>query len=147
MFLDTKMFSIRLKTEHCSLPKYNAIVQRRHLQANGRRSRWSLWPKFVTKHQGQDRNYDKVGFLQFLLMCRQSLLTDPTEFIWCIIYVVCFECFVYILFGWGDGRNFFLQLCNGWTCLVVRTVVPHTKSANTACTKRSWWCTDEVRNM
>ena len=27
--------------------------------------------------------------------------------------------------------------CNGWTCRVVRTVVPHTKSANTAGTKRS----------
>ena len=28
----------------------------------------------------------------------------------------------------------FLQLCNGWTCRVVR-VLPHTKSANTACKK------------
>ena len=26
---------------------------------------------------------------------------------------------------------------NVWTCRVVRTVVPHTKSANTACIKRS----------
>jgi hypothetical protein len=36
--------------------------------------------------------------------------------------------------------------CNGWTCRAVR-VLPHTKSANTACTKRSWWWTGEVRNM
>ena len=41
----------------------------------------------------------------------------------------------------------FLQLCNGWTCRVVRTVVPHTKSANTACTKRSWCWAGDVRNM
>ena len=36
---------------------------------------------------------------------------------------------------------------NGWTCRVVRTVVPHNKSANTACTKRSWWWTGKVRNI
>ena len=35
------------------------------------------------------------------------------------------------------SANTFLQLCNGWTCRVVR-VFPHTKSAHTACTKRSW---------
>ena len=35
---------------------------------------------------------------------------------------------------------------NGWTCRVVR-VLPHTKSVNTACTKRSWRWTGEVRNM
>ena len=34
-----------------------------------------------------------------------------------------------------------------WTCRVVRTAVPHTISANRACTKRSWWWTGEVRNM
>ena len=31
-------------------------------------------------------------------------------------------------------------------CQVVR-ILPHTKSANTACKKRSWWWTGEVRNM
>ena len=31
------------------------------------------------------------------------------------------------------SNYFFLQLRNGWACRVVRTVVPHTKSANTAC--------------
>ena len=40
-----------------------------------------------------------------------------------------------------------LQLRNGWTCQVVRTVVPHPKSAHTACTKCSWWWTGEIRNM
>ena len=40
----------------------------------------------------------------------------------------------------------FLQLCNCWMCRAVR-VLPHTKSANTACKKRSWWWTGEVWNM
>ena len=31
---------------------------------------------------------------------------------------------------------FFLQLHNGWTCRVVR-VLPHTKSAHTACKKNA----------
>ena len=35
---------------------------------------------------------------------------------------------------------------NGWTCRVVR-LLPHTKSAHTACKKRSWRWTGEVRNM
>ena len=34
-------------------------------------------------------------------------------------------------------RNVQPLLRNGWTCRVVRTVVPHTKSAHTACKKRS----------
>ena len=32
--------------------------------------------------------------------------------------------------------SFFLQLRNDWTCRAIR-VLPHTKSAHTACTKRS----------
>ena len=32
-------------------------------------------------------------------------------------------------------------------CAVISVPLPHAKSAHTACTKRSWWWTDEVRNM
>ena len=33
----------------------------------------------------------------------------------------------------GTTRHVQALLRNGWTCRVVRTVVPHTKSAHTAC--------------
>ena len=37
----------------------------------------------------------------------------------------------------SENAGFFLQLCNDWTCRVVR-VLPHTKSAHTAC--NGWTC-------
>ena len=45
-----------------------------------------------------------------------------------------------------EELQFFLLLRSGWTCRVVR-VLPHTKSANTACKKRPRRWTGKVRNM
>ena len=80
-----------------------------------------------------------------------ALLVSSTCFgpHWSIIRSVLYKLYSQTLVCGNTRTTRHVQplLCNSWTCRVVRTVAPHTKSANTACTKRSWWWTGEVCNM
>ena len=142
-YINTSLSSAWFEIMRCSSPLYFNSVTHRLLSACRTNSagRYSITSKEInmcspTRYK---KRFNEWVYSSRMLARHVSDLAGPSSGAFYKLYLQIW--YVVLLCVLLDTSS---RYC--WTCRVVR-VLPHTKSANTACKRHSWWWTDEVRNM